>query len=293
MAVNLTLNPERAREVARELLSAFEKGGIFGKRQLPDDAVNELLPSLEFEEALLLVTFTTALDYMRNASELWSSSIKTFSDEEVKWVFDPKEVNRKGAKALKKALLKHGLAKKKNRDPQIWFSIASSLAERHNGSLRSLFESYGYDVEFMFKDFLKNRKEEFPSLSGEKLFPHWIRSLRDKFNLPFKNVEKLPIPVDVHVARATFTTGCITGKYSAKGLNETIKRRVVKVWEEGLKGTGIAPMEMFRPLWLLSKYGCHYRKNGERPKRGECPVGHLCVDGKVVVTSGRVEIDTK
>jgi len=64
------------------------------------------------------------------------------------------------------------------------------------------------------------------------------------------------------------------------------------VWEDGLRGTGIAPIEMFRPLWLLSKYGCHYRKNGDRPKFHECPVKDFCVDGKVIVTSARVEIDT-
>ena len=64
------------------------------------------------------------------------------------------------------------------------------------------------------------------------------------------------------------------------------------MWKEGLKGTGIAPVEMFRPLWLLSKHGCHYRKNGERPKLEECPVKSFCVEGKVVVTSRKVEIDT-
>jgi hypothetical protein len=75
-------------------------------------------------------------------------------------------------------------------------------------------------------------------------------------------------------------------------VNDTIRKRVIEVWNEGLKGTGIAPIELFRPLWLLSKYGCHYRKDGQRPKMNECPVNDFCVDGKVVVTSSKVEIDT-
>jgi hypothetical protein len=293
MAVNLILKPERAKEVGKRLYERYRSEGIFGKKELPDDAASKVAPQLSKEELLLFVTFTTSLDYMRDATQLWDSAVQTLNDEEVRWVFSPKEVVERGVDSLQKALLKHGLAKKKNRDTQVWFSIANTLHSLHGGSVSSLLESYGYDAEKMFKDFLKNRKEEFPNLSGTKLFPHWIRSLNDKVELPFKNLHKLPIPVDVHVARATLTTGCIVGKYKAKGLSEALKRRVVEVWEKGLEGTGIAPIQMFRPLWLLSKYGCHYRKNGECPKKELCPVKEFCVEGKVVVSSSKVEIDTQ
>lgn len=292
MAVKLKSYPDRARRVALHLRSVYEREGIFGHRELPDDAVKELLNSVDEHKALLIITLTTALDYMRSASELWNSSLETFKDGEVEWVFDPKEVAKRDGQDLLKALLKHKLAKKKKRDVEIWRSISLTLFREFNGSVRELFEAYDYDVERMFNHFSKERKGDFPSLSGSKIFPHWIRSLRDKVTLPFKNLEKLPIPVDVHIARATFTTGCIRGKYSSKGLNETIKRRVVQVWKEGLEGTGIAPIEMFRPLWLLSKYGCHYRKNGQRPKYSLCPARTFCVEGKVVITATRVEIDT-
>ncbi len=292
MKVNLKLHPERGRTLAYRLREVYEREGIFGHKELPDDAVREIIDELEEEEVLLLVTLTTALDYMRNADELWKSSIATFRDEEIKWVFNPNEVVRKGKEELSKALQKYRLAKKKVRDVEIWHSISKTLSEKYRGNLKELFAEYDYDVDKMFKDFQTNRKEEFPSISGIKLFPHWIRSLRDKLNIPFKNVEKLPIPVDVHVARATFTTGCITGKYTSKGINETVRKRVIELWEQALRGTGIAPIEMFRPLWLLSKYGCHYRKNGERPKLNQCPAKEFCIEGKVVVTSSRVEIDT-
>ncbi|RKQ60437.1 N-glycosylase/DNA lyase [Thermovibrio guaymasensis] len=292
MKVKLKLHPDRGRTLAYHLREIYKKEGIFGHRELPDDAVREIIDGLKDEEILLLVTLTTALDYMRNADELWKSSIATFRDEEIKWVFNPNEVVRKGKEELSKALQKYRLAKKKVRDVEIWHSISKTLSEKYRGNLKELFAEYDYDVDKMFKDFQTNRKEEFPSISGIKLFPHWIRSLRDKLNIPFKNVEKLPIPVDVHVARATFTTGCITGKYTSKGINETVRKRVIELWEQALRGTGIAPIEMFRPLWLLSKYGCHYRKNDERPKLNQCPAKEFCIEGKVVVTSSRVEIDT-
>ncbi len=292
MKANLVLNPDRAKEVGLHLLDALKGEGIFGHKELPDDVVKNLAEKLDREGFLLVVTYTTALDYMRNAEELWQSSLNTLQDDEVNWVFNPSAVVERGRDELLKALTKHGLAKKKNKDTDIWFTISRTLSEKYNGSITTLFEEYEYDTVSMFEDFLKNRKEEFPSLSGTKIFPHWIRSLKEKVQLPLKRVEELPIPVDVHVTRATFTTGCITGKYSSKGITETVKKKVIEVWREGLKGTGIAPIEMFRPLWLLSKHGCHYRKDGERPKLNECPVSNFCVDGKVVVTSKKVEIDT-
>ncbi len=292
MKLNLTLHPDRGRSLACRLREVYQKEGIFGHRKLPDDAVKEVIKELRKEELLLVVTFTTALDYMRNAGELWSSSIATVKDQQLRWVFDPTRVVEMGKEELSRALQKYKLAKKKVKDVEIWHSISQTLSKKYGGSLKNLFEEYDYDVEKMFNDFLKNRKGEFPSLSGVKIFPHWIRSLTDKVELPFKNVEKLPIPVDVHVARATFTTGCITGKYSSKGVNETIRKRVIELWNRALEGTEIAPIQMFRPLWLLSKHGCYYRKDGERPKLKECPVKDFCVEGKVVLTSGRVEIDT-
>lgn len=292
MKVNLHLNPERAREVGLLLLEVLDREGIFGHKDLPDDAVREVAKDLDRETLLLVVTYTTALDYMRNAEELWRSSINTLKDDEVSWVFNPHSVVKRTKGELLKALGKHGLAKKKNRDTEIWYTLSQTLSKKYGGKITPLFEEYSYDAFSMFEDFLKNRKDEFPSLSGMKIFPHWIRSLKEKAPIPIKRVEELPIPVDVHVARATFTTGCITGKYSAKGITEAVKKKVIEVWKEGLKGTGIAPIEMFRPLWLLSKHGCHYRKNGERPKLDQCPVSSYCVEGKVIVTSKKVEIDT-
>jgi len=292
MKGNLKIFPDRAKEVAVKLLKEYEERGIFGHRELPDDAANSVLKELSKEEGLLFVTLTTALDYMRDASQLWRSSLETLSDPSSRWVFNPKEVAEREEDELREALLKHGLAKKKERDLKVWLTISRTLAEGYSGSVLSLLEKYDYDAVKMFEDFSGRLKESFPSISGSKMFPHWIRSLKEKFNLPVKGYRELPIPVDVHVARATFTTGCIRGKYSSRGLNETLKRLVVKVWSLALKEIEVSPVEMFRPLWLLSKFGCRYRKRTERPKYPVCPAKEFCVEGVVVVSSTRVEIDT-
>ncbi len=287
----LTLNPQRARDVAFILREKLKGEGIFGKKKLPDDMAEKLLKKLDEDAFLLFVTLTVSLDYMRDAEKLWESSLKTLQDEEVNWIFSPNKVAKKGKEKLKEAMSKYKLAIRKDKDTSIWFRLSETLLKEFGGSVSNLFDKYNYDVEKIFR-VMKERREEFPSLSGDKIFPHWIRSLKEKKGFSFKNLRKLPIPVDVHVARATFTTGCITGSYKAKGITGTIRKKVIEVWEKGLEGTEITPIEMFRPLWLLSKYGCHYRKNGERPKLHECPVKDFCVDGKVVITSKKVEVET-
>jgi len=292
MKVNLRPYPDRARKLAFKLLEEYAERGIFGRRDLPDDGAWEVVGETDREEGLAFVTLTTALDYLRNASELWKSSSKTFKDSGVRWVFNPKEVVRRSEEELREALLKYGLAKRKERDLKIWLTLSKTMALRYGGRVSALFEEYDYDARRLFEALSDKRKADFPSISGPKMFPHWIRTLKEKFSLPFKGLKSLPLPVDVHVARATFTTGCIRGKYSSKGLNETIRRLVANLWEEALEETDLAPIEVFRPLWLLSKYGCSYRKGEERPKYPSCPVKEFCVDGVVIVTASRVEIDT-
>ncbi|WP_457568721.1 N-glycosylase/DNA lyase [Desulfurobacterium sp.] len=293
MKINLEIHPERAKKVARILIKELEKDGIFQYKDLPDDEIRKV--SFDNKEELVAVlSLITALDYMRDARKLWDSAIETLKDKSLRWIFCPEEVVKKGREKLKKALLKHKIAIRKERDTDIWWNISRTIAGEFGGSFLSFFDNFDYMVDETYKQ-LDDEKwhKKFPNLSGRKIFPHWIRILSEKVeNLPFGNIDKLPIPVDVHVTRATFTTGCITGTYKAKSITRTVRNLVVKVWDEALKNEGIPPISMFRPLWLLSKHGCHYRKNGECPRKKECPVREFCVPGRVVISAGRVDVDT-
>ncbi len=291
MEAKLTTFPERASEISKSLISELEKRGIFGFKELPDDLSLQI--KTENETFINLLSFTTALDYMRDATKLWEASIKTYEDKSLNWVFTPQKVVERGKEELIEALSIYKLAIRKNRDSNIWFTISESLVKNYDGSFIKLFEAFNFDVEKMFNLFAeKPYKELFPSLSGRKIFPHWIRILKEKTSINFLNVKKLPIPVDVHVARATFTTGCIRGKYSSKGISDKIRKLIINLWFEALSGSEINPIDMFRPLWLLSKHGCHFRKDSDRPKLNSCPVKEFCVDGLVEISAKKVNIDT-
>ncbi len=292
--IDLELHSERAKEIARILIKKLKTDGIFNEKELPDDRVKKYIPE-NMDKSLAVLSLVTSLDYMRNAAKLWDSVIKTLKDKENSWVFSPCEVKKRGKERLKDALLKHKIAMRKDKDTDIWWHISETVADDYNGSFLSLFNSFNFEMDKAY-DTLDDKKwhEKLPNLSGRKIFPHWIRIVKEKIKgMPFKHLEKLPIPVDVHVARATFATGCITGKYKAKSITATVRNLIIKLWDEALKEENILPIEMFRPLWLLSKHGCHYRKNGNCPKKDECPVKEFCVEGKVIVSASKIDVDTK
>jgi len=282
--------PEVAKEVAQRLKEVYEKDGIFGEKSLPDD-ISESVKSELGEQFLNFLTLTTALDYVRDARKLWESAIKTAQDDTTRWVFVPLEVAKTKRDTLEDALSKYGIALRKEKDTLIWLTICKTLAEYYEGNVKHLFEKNDFDVEKVKKEIVE-RKELFPNISGEKMLPHWLRIVSEHSKVDLKNLETLPIPVDVHVARATLSTGCIRGVYKSKSISQSLRRKIMNVWSRGLENSEIIPVKCFRFLWLLSKHGCSKRNLTETPMKSECPVSDLCAEGKVKVSNREVLIET-
>jgi len=117
--------------------------------------------------------------------------------------------------------------------------------------------------------------------------------LRDVVGLQIKNLEAVPIPVDVHVARASLAVGLVRGEYerNVEGIYEEIRQ----AWRESVRGLPVEGREMIaldvdEPLWHLSKYGCTDRApyTGKCKHYERCVAKEFCVPGQVVVTSARV-----
>ena len=133
---------------------------------------------------------------------------------------------------------------------------------------------------------------------GSKIGPLWLRMLRDNVGIEkLKNLDLVPIPVDVHVARSTFSLGIVKGLYS--GSIERAFENVREAWFESVKDLRLLNREMIaldvdEPLWHLSKYGCTKRdlRTGKCPLLHQCEMRNYCVPGKVIVNSKLVEVDT-
>jgi hypothetical protein len=300
---NLTINTDKAKEVAIILFEKFNFGeGIFGHKTMPEDVIPETakwgspIPSIESTyEHLMFITLVVSIDYQRDANQLWEAGRKTFEDDETKWLFYPSQLIKKSAEDIIKSMKKHKLSKKHTQDANIWRRVSTSFLEQYDSDPLNLIKECYHDAMKIYnKKFDLRFKTSFPFLSGNKIFPLWIRMLHDNIGIKLKNMDKIPIPVDVHIARATFTTGCLNGDY--EGSISDVFPKIDDAWEKTIQKVNHPKLsyraQLDEPLWHLSKYGCRFRKGNTCPNRSVCPVKTFCVDGIVKVSAKRVLIKT-
>lgn len=298
----LVINSEKAKEVAVILFEKFNSNeGIFGHNIMPEDLLptwNSGLTSSGIErgsyEHLMFITLVVSIDYQRNADQLWEAGRKTFEDDQTRWLFFPKKLMKKNIDEIMEAMKVHKLSKKSNKDPKIWFDVSKSFFEVYDSDPVNLIKQCNYDaLEILNKKFDLRFKQLFPYFSGDKIFPLWIRMLYDNVEIKLKNIDKIPIPVDVHIARATFTTGCLTGNFEGTiskvfcQIDEAWKKTVELVNHPKLKYR----LQLDEPLWHLSKYGCRFRKETLCPKKSKCPVSNFCVNRTINVSAKKIKIN--
>jgi hypothetical protein len=102
----------------------------------------------------------------------------------------------------------------------------------------------------------------------------------------------VPIPVDIHITRATLCGGAIRGRYI--GSIATLQRKVRNIWQQAMAGLYIdgrtvSPLDIDRELWTLSKYGCSTRGNNSNlsPCPPGCPLFPGCVEGHITFIKKR------
>ncbi len=112
-----------------------------------------------------------------------------------------------------------------------------------------------------------------------------------------RNLEKVPIPVDRHIGRATLTTGVVSGQFEGR-LDELFKY-IRKAWFESIKDLNVKNRSMIAldvdgPLWHLSKYGCIKRDeiNGYCPVYSSCEARDFCIKGKIKIENIFVQLET-
>jgi len=298
---SLKIDIEKGKKVATILFESFNSDeGIFGHNVMPEDLLwGSDLSGIKVEKGsydhLMFITMVVSIDYMRDADKLWQAGRETMEDSETKWLFSPEMVKNKPIEEIIPAMKKHKLSQKHNRDAGIWKRISVSFVDIYDSDPRKLLGEYDYDAIKIFEKKYDIRfKRDFPSLSGNKIFPLWLRMLHDNVGIELVNLDKIPIPVDVHIARATFATGCLHGAYTgtiekaSQKIDETWKNIIEQVQHQKLNYA----LQMDECLWHLSKYGCRFRKDEFCPKKRECPVGEFCVRGLVHVSAKGIKIST-
>lgn len=232
-----------------KLISMY-KNGELGGEVMPEDA------SPYFEksslENYLYFTLPMALNYQRNSYTLWESALKTYNDEETRFVFNPKICLEKSFEEVQYALTKYKVALQMQKQTEIWLTLCNTFVELYDGDVRKLFDSLDNDVD-KIRDFIqKENKKKFPYLSGTKICNYWLYVIWEYTDRKYKNIENLTVAPDTHVVKATHKLGLIT----EEELNRSdVQIIVIDRWDKLFERTKYKPIDIHTPLWLWSRNG--------------------------------------
>ena len=286
-------NPERTKKVIQHLLQWYKKRtGIFSGTGLPETLLPNGVQSGSYDH-VMFVTMCSAIDYGRDADAMWKAGRNTWDDESTRWVFFPELVEQKTLEDLSKDLQKYRLSGRfKNQDAKTWRTVSLSFLKLFDGDPRNMFKKFDFDALEIRRYMKKMGPKVFPFLGGGttlgKINAMWIRILHDEVKIVFKNYEKIPLPVDRHVMRATFTTGCLVGEHN--GPTDHLKGMAIKAWAEACQNSSLCPLDLDEALFNLSRFGCSKITNGKCPFINECKLSDFCVTAN---PRSKLEIDDK
>lgn len=239
-----------------EKLIKMHRNGELGGEVMPEDSN----PGLEKGslENYLYFTLPMALNYQRNSYSLWESALKTYNDEETRFVFIPKLCLEKSFEEVQYALTKYKVALQRQKQTEIWIKLCETFVKRFSGDIRKLFEENENDVD-KIRDYVQvDHKKEFPYLSGTKICNYWLYVIYQYTDRKYCNIEKLTVAPDTHVCKATHKLGLITDEEFD---SSNVQANVIHAWEELLQNTEYKPIDVHTPLWLWSRNGFAEIKN--------------------------------
>lgn len=281
--MSIAMDPMRARAVGERLYHAFRGAGILGEISMPE----HLLPlgvERGSREQLHFITLTVAIDYMRDADALWAASRQTFADPTTRYLYTPRQVAQTTFAKLATDMGKYKLAKKLQKDAEIWRTICLTLVQHFGGDVLALLQQAAFDASRVLET-IRQARYRFPYLKGPKIGPLWVRMLEDSWQgHHFVRLEKLPIPVDIHIGAATLMTGCLHGTFA--GPFDEFREAVVQVWSKACQGTAYYPLQFDEPLWHLSRRGCRNTPGFPCVHKRACPVEDFCTSTELKVNSG-------
>lgn len=302
MSVNMDV--EKGKRAAELLYKSFATVGIHGQTQMPEDDLPAGVEKGSFEH-LMFITLTVSIDYQRDAIALWNRSRKTFEDPETRYLFYPELIFSTPASKIISDMQKYKLSQKMQQDAFIWRTVALTFYKKWEGNPMNFLVDCMMDsptiLQRLKNDWHYNNNKkmiDFPFLRGDKIGPLWLRMLRDNVGISdLKNLDKVPIPVDIHVARSSLALGIIRGRYEGRLVD--LFSDIRRAWAESVKGLSVKDRDMIaldidEPLWHLSKYGCAERdkESGYCRHARNCEMKEFCIEGKINIEGERVEINT-
>lgn len=302
--MSIVIDSERGKKLAELLYNSFTTNGIHGRTNMPEDIEPHSVIRGSLDH-IFFITLTVSIDYQRDSPSLWESSRKTFDDPETRYLFDPKLLHETPFRKIGEDMQKYKLSRKPQKDANTWRTVGVTFYKKWRGDPRNFLQDCNWNSPLILRRLRDDKYiysgrqvSDFPYLRGPKIGPLWLRMLRDNVGITqLENLENVPIPVDIHIARATLATGIVRGQF--RGRLDEVFEYIRKAWFESVKGLSIKNREMIaldvdEPLWHLSKYGCTNRDKttGYCSLFNRCEAREFCTKGKVKIENGVVELET-
>ena len=300
--MDLNFDIERGILVIKTLVDSFNDNRLFTCDHFPEDIIPEEMVKGS-NEHLVYLSLISSIAYLRKEEQLWCLARDAWEEKEAKYLFNPEQILTHPFKEIEKSLRYYNLLvskaivkewtmrnpKSANRrllqgnDAEIWVRMAQTLYE-HDSNVEKLFDVYNFDAVKVLKEFTEGKySESFPEYHKTRKVILWMVRTQRFSSFHIENLNELPMPVSMHIIRATFMSGAVTGETTS--IDMDISSKISEYWhdvaEAGKETLNLSPNEFQIYLWILSKYGCSTGRR-EQPYCtlvDQCPVGKLCSKG--------------
>lgn len=247
------LSINQVRELISRIYEDFrETNRIFMDEMMPEQRVRGGFSS-DREHALFL-TFVASVDKRKETmgeEGLWWQAKNLWEDDEHNWVYEPQEVVEGHSYAELIDLFRDGPYAQFNyfEDPHVWYLNALGLHRHFDGNPLNMVSAVDEDGYELLKLVQKDKyKDQFHSLTGEKVGRLWVRLLQEELNtIDIENTGKIAIPVDSRIERMTER---LTGEEKSNG---EIRDFWNGVCGDGDSDLDLEPIKIDKPLWLIDK----------------------------------------
>ena len=278
----------RSARLAGQLANEFYDAGFdLSSRDMDQGGAWSRMPEVECAEQLrdsgaldrdirMYLTFIAAMDRARDANRLWRDGLALF--RAMPGLFEPAMASVVPIDSLRRTLRDARVSQRHGPDSEAWSRIASTLASGE-GPVRRVIEDGVGDAQVLLKDLRSKRagQSSYPMLRGPKVGPMWVRIIAAPGGAAIRNIDSIPVAVDVHVKRVTENLGVADtadlNVYEAKPIIHAAWHDAVAETSiggpPGIAGTCAA---LDPALWLFGKYGCSFceKKNKLTPISQAC-----------------------
>lgn len=220
---------------------------LFHKGQIPTLSQHEVHPNVDISsrENYLYFTLPPCLNFQRSSPAMWAAALKTWDDPNTNYLYFPEQVILKSREQIQKDLLKHKLALQLNKHTDIWIAISKVFSLEYKNDPRELLKEGNLDVLKIQQIIQKDKRKDFPYLSGPKMSNYWLYILTQYTDSKFLNMNEISIIPDTHVLQATVRLGLSD--------RLVLPLEAAILWKELLEDSSLTPVEMHPVLWNWSR----------------------------------------